>query len=69
MGIVPAPKKTLTAEMAAELTAARERVTQAETAMWRLCAHALEQATYDEVASVVGYARSTLQEKVRQYRS
>lgn len=62
---VAAPKKALTAQARSELNAARVRVDDAEAALWDLCAQALNEGTYDEVASVVGVARSTLQEKMR----
>lgn len=66
---VAAPKKELTAATRARLEQARARSEEASSALWAACSDALSEGTYDEIAAVVGVARSTLQEKVRQQRA
>lgn len=68
MNPVAAPKKELTSAMRERLERARDKAQAADVELWSTCAAALEEGTYDEVAAVVGVARSTLQEKVRKLR-
>lgn len=69
MNAVSAPKKTLTDATRTRLEDARTAAETAAAELWAACADALQEGTYDEVAAVVGVARSTLQQKIRQNRN
>lgn len=68
MGTVPAHKKGLTDATRERLEAARAKWASAEAEMWAISAAALSEGTHDEIAAIIGVARSTLQEKVRKLR-
>ena len=67
---VAAPKKTLSADMRRSLLDALAARDEAEARLWDLCADAVqpEEGTYEQVAEVLGIAKSTLQNKVRDAR-
>lgn len=68
MSPVAAPKKELTSRTRTELEALVTARDRADMALWRACAEAVLEGTYEEVAEVAGVAKSTLQQKVRQLR-